>query len=157
MYLNPHLLSFSFPINSTPSSSSKQVHYNTEDNINPTQYAIFYYCSKHNCLCCSCVSLQSTLAALFLNVDANSSSTYSTFAQDLPNPCTYTATPCGPIPGGPTEVITVYEDPSVITATSTFDCQGCSAVTVVPKDCFGLGLVSPFLDFGLKMYSLMTV
>lgn len=55
--------------------------------------------------------------------------------------CTYTATPCAPFESGPTETITVYEQPFLATSTASFDCQGCGNVTVVPRGCFGPGLV----------------
>ena len=62
-------------------------------------------------------------------------------------PCTLTISPCRPI-GGPTETITVYEQPFTATATATYDCQGCGAVTVEPRFC-GVGPVSPcFLNIG---------
>jgi len=57
--------------------------------------------------------------------------------------CTYTATPCAP-PNGPIETITVYEEPFAVTSTRTYDCHGCTAVTVSPKRCFGVGIVSSF-------------
>ena len=57
-------------------------------------------------------------------------------------PCTFTASPCRPI-GGPVETITVYEQPFTATATATYDCEGCGAVTVEPKFC-GLGPVSSY-------------
>ncbi|KAL2037210.1 hypothetical protein N7G274_010073 [Stereocaulon virgatum] len=60
-------------------------------------------------------------------------------AQDFPNTCTFTTRSCV-LPSGPTETITVYEQPFTSTSTSTFDCQGCSAVTVTPSNCYGLGL-----------------
>ncbi|KAK0513886.1 hypothetical protein JMJ35_003608 [Cladonia borealis] len=53
-------------------------------------------------------------------------------------PCTYTATSCATI-GGPTETITVYEQPFTATATSTYDCEGCSVVTVETENCYGVG------------------
>ena len=67
---------------------------------------------------------------------------YSVAAQ-VEEPCTYTATPCAPF-GGPTETITVYEQPFTATATATYDCQGCGAVTVEPRDCEGVGPVSSY-------------
>lgn len=60
--------------------------------------------------------------------------------------CTFTATPCAPF-NGPTETITVYEQPFTATATKSFDCEGCGQVTVEPKNCGGVGIVSFFILF----------
>ena len=60
----------------------------------------------------------------------------------LEEPCTYTASPCVPLVIE-VETITVYEQPFTATATATYDCQGCDAVTVVPREgCYGVGPVS---------------
>lgn len=56
------------------------------------------------------------------------------------SPCTYTATPCTPLHGGDgTQTVTIYEVPFTATAVEKYDCQGCTEVTVEPKDCFGPG------------------
>lgn len=57
---------------------------------------------------------------------------------EQPATCTFTATPCQTLIG-PTETITVYEQPFTSTATQSFDCQGCQDVTVIPRFC-GLGV-----------------
>lgn len=56
-----------------------------------------------------------------------------------PASCTYTATPCEPF-NGPVETITVYEQPFAVTSTRTFDCHGCTAVTVSSRNCDGPGI-----------------
>ena len=90
-------------------------------------------------MCSSSVGVPSAPAILYrLQADDVQSVT-----AQVEQPCTYTATSCLPI-GGPTETITVYEEPFTATATSTYDCEGCSIVTVETKNCFGVGPVSPY-------------
>lgn len=54
--------------------------------------------------------------------------------------CTYTVTSCYP-PNVPTKISTIYEQSGVSTVTKSYDCQGCEDVTIMPKECYGVGLV----------------
>ena len=90
-------------------------------------------------MCSSSVSVPSVPA---ISSRLQADDVHSVTAQ-VEEPCTYTATSCLKI-GGPTETITVYEEPFTATATSTYDCAGCSIVTVETKNCFGVGPVSPY-------------
>lgn len=87
---------------------------------------------------CSSVSV---LLAAAISTRPHADGILSVTAQ-TEGPCTFTASPCRPI-GGTVETITVYEQPFTATATATYDCQGCGAVTVEPRFC-GLGPVSSF-------------
>ena len=64
--------------------------------------------------------------------------------------CTFTATPCAP-PNGPTETITVYEQPFTVTSTKEYNCHGCTAVAVKSKNCDGFGVVCPSFPFCLLL------
>ncbi|KAF6228577.1 hypothetical protein HO173_011880 [Letharia columbiana] len=72
-------------------------------------------------------------------------------------PCTFTATPCAPPPGGDVKTSTVYEVSFVATATQSFDCQGCTEVTVIPRDCYGHGPVIETTTFVVEPESTTTV
>lgn len=89
-------------------------------------------------MCCSSVSIPSAPA---ISTRPQADDIQSVTAQ-TEEPCTLTVSPCRPI-GGTTETITVYEQPFTATATATYDCQGCGAVTIEPRFC-GLGPVSPY-------------
>lgn len=59
-------------------------------------------------------------------------------AQDSPiQPCTFTTTKCLPLVA--TATVTVFEQPGTVTATSSFDCQGCQ--DIVTRNICGLGPV----------------
>ena len=111
---------------------SLQTHFNSK-----IHHEVFIPRNDRRRMCSSSVSVPSAPA---ISTRPQADKIQSVTAQ-TEEPCTYTVSPCRPI-GGPTETITVYEQPFTATATATYDCQGCGAVTVEPRFC-GVGPVSP--------------